>query len=54
MHLYLPLGKSSAEFHDKEQLYGIDDFEISPCRYNRKGCSYLCVPHFLLGAASPS
>jgi len=42
MHLYLPLGKSRADFDDKEQLYEIeDDFEISPCRYNRKGCSYV-------------
>lgn len=50
MHLFFfPLERSSADFHDKEQLYQIqDDFETSPCIYNRKGCSYVASTTFYL------
>ena len=54
-----PLERSSADFHDKEQLYQIqDDFETSPCIYNRKVVAMWLLPLFtyvfiifLLGAA---
>lgn len=48
MHLFFfPLERSSADFHDKEQLYQIqDDFETSPCIYNRKVVAMWLLPLF--------